>query len=112
MVEDNRDAREMLRTVLEVQARGVGGRRRAGAVRLAVEHSPDVVILDLGLPDMDGFEAARRIRRRLGDSVRLVALEPGDGDDEARRRGREAGFDTHLVKPVAPEDLTRVIGSL
>jgi len=69
------------------------------------------VILDLGLPDMDGFEAARRIRRRLGDSVRLVALS-GYGDDEARRRGREAGFDTHLVKPVAPEDLTRVIGSL
>ena len=55
--------------------------------------------------------AARRIRRRLGDSVRLVALS-GYGDDEARRRGREAGFDTHLVKPVAPEDLTRAIGSL
>ena len=83
----------------------------AGVVRQAVEHSPDVVILDLGLPDMDGFEAARRIRRRLGDSVWLVALS-GYGNDEARRRGREAGFDTHLVKPVAPEDLTRAIGSL
>ena len=112
VVEDNRDAREMLRTVLEVQGHAVWeAGDGAGAVRLAVEHSPDVVILDLGLPDMDGFEAARRIRRRLGDSVRLVALS-GYGDDEARRRGREAGFDTHLVKPVAPEDLTRVIGSL
>jgi two-component system, sensor histidine kinase len=112
IVEDNRDARQMLRAVLELHGHLVWDTGDgAGAVRLAVERSPDIVILDLGLPEVDGFETARRIRRRLGQSVRLVALS-GYGDDEAHRRGREAGFDRHLVKPVSPDELVRTIDSL
>jgi two-component system, sensor histidine kinase len=112
VVEDNRDAREMLRAVLEMQGHVVwDSGDGADAVRHAVENSPEVVILDLGLPGMDGFETARRIRRRLGQSVRLVALS-GYGDEDARRRGHEAGFDAHLVKPVTPEDLVRTIDRL
>jgi CheY-like chemotaxis protein len=80
------------------------------AVRVAAETAPDVVLVDIGLPGMNGYGVARRIRRRLGPSVRLIALT-GYGDPEARRRTRDAGFDGHLVKPVFPETLARALGS-
>jgi two-component system, sensor histidine kinase len=112
IVEDNRDAREMLRTMLELDGHTVV---QAGdglsAIRLAVETVPDVVLMDIGLPELDGFEVARRIRARLGASIRLVALS-GYGDPEARDQARRAGFDAHLVKPVAPDELTRLLSSL
>jgi CheY-like chemotaxis protein len=112
IVEDNRDARKMLHAVLELHGHRVWeASDGAGAVRLAVDHSPEVVILDLGLPDMDGFETARRIRRRLGQQVRLIALS-GYGDEDTRRRSREAGFDLHLIKPVSPERLVEAIERL
>jgi CheY-like chemotaxis protein len=61
---------------------------------------PDVVFLDIGLPGMDGYEVARRMRQRPGGAdLRLVALT-GYGQASDRQRSREAGFDTHLVKPV------------
>jgi CheY-like chemotaxis protein len=74
------------------------------AVRLAVEWAPDVVLLDIGLPAMDGYEVARRVRRRVGRLVRLVALT-GYGDPATRRRVAEAGFDGHLVKPATLEQI-------
>jgi DNA-binding response OmpR family regulator len=76
------------------------------AIRVASESAPEVVVLDIGLPDVDGFEVARRIRARLGARTRLVGLS-GYGDEETRRAGRDAGFDVHLVKPVSPEMLLR-----
>jgi signal transduction histidine kinase len=112
LVEDNRDAREMLRAVLELQGHVVSETGDGvAAVRLATQMRPDVVILDIGLPGVDGFETARRIRRRLGERVRLVAVS-GYGDDEARERGRGAGFDAHLVKPVSPEALSETLDAL
>jgi signal transduction histidine kinase len=112
IVEDNRDAREMLRMVLEMDGHTV---TQAGdglsAIRLAVETAPEIVLMDIGLPELDGFEVARRIRARLGGSIRLVALS-GYGDPEAREQARRAGFDAHLVKPVSPEDLTRLLNTL
>ena len=112
IVEDNRDAREMLRTVLELDGHTV---IQAGdglsAIRLAVETAPDIVLMDIGLPELDGFEVARRIRARVGGAIRLVALS-GYGDPEAREQAHRAGFDAHLVKPVPPEDLTRLLSSL
>jgi CheY-like chemotaxis protein len=70
---------------------------------------PDVVLLDLGLPGMDGFEVARCLRRRPGfESVLLVAVT-GYGQERDRQRTREAGFDLHLLKPVAPEELKRLL---
>jgi signal transduction histidine kinase len=107
VVEDNRDAREMLRTVLELNGHTVlDAGDGASAIRLAGESAPDIVVLDIGLPDLDGFEVARRIRARLGARTRLVGLS-GYGDEDARRAGRDAGFDAHLVKPVSPEKLLR-----
>jgi CheY-like chemotaxis protein len=68
------------------------------------------VLIDIGLPGMDGFEVARRLRA-LGQPVVLVALT-GYGQPEDRRRTQEAGFDVHLVKPVDPSDLTNALARL
>ena len=71
---------------------------------------PDVAIIDLGLPGLDGYGVAAHIRRQPGgETVLLVALT-GYGLPEDRRRSADAGFDVHLVKPVEPEQLAEVIG--
>ena len=109
IVDDNRDAREMLRTVLELDGHLVNDSADAvTAVRLAVEWMPDVVLLDIGLPDVDGFEVARRIRKRIGTTVRLIALT-GYGDPEARGLALEAGFDDLVVKPPDPDRLSALL---
>jgi CheY-like chemotaxis protein len=72
------------------------------ALRLLPEFRPQVVLLDIGLPGQNGYEVARRIRRMPGGAdLELVAVS-GYGDQEAVERGRQAGFDRHLVKPVDP----------
>jgi CheY-like chemotaxis protein len=81
------------------------------AVRAVNEFAPDVVLLDLGLPEMDGFEAARLIRQQSGGrELKLIALT-GWGQDEARRRSREAGCDHHLVKPVDLKVLQEILAA-
>jgi CheY-like chemotaxis protein len=80
----------------------------ARAVDLAESFRPTIAFLDIGMPRMDGYEAARRIRTLLGDRVVLIALT-GWGQDEDKRRAREAGFDRHLTKPPEPEMLDRAI---
>jgi CheY-like chemotaxis protein len=78
------------------------------AVAIAEAFEPRIAFLDIGMPRMDGYEAARRIRAQLGARVLLVALT-GWGQDEDKLRSREAGFDHHLTKPPAPEVLDRLI---
>jgi len=79
---------------------------------LASEKLPDVVLIDIGLPDMDGYEVARRLRSALnGRRIGLVALT-GFGQPEDQRRAFDAGFDAHLVKPVSAERLKQVIAEL
>jgi DNA-binding response OmpR family regulator len=74
-----------------------------------VDDPPNVALVDIGLPGLNGFDLAKRARERLGrDRVRLVALT-GYGSQEDRRKVREAGFDAHLVKPVTREALRRVL---
>ena len=109
VVDDNRDAADSLAMLLrafghEVQA-GYDGVEAVGA---AVAFNPDVVFLDIGLPKLDGYEVARRIREQLGQDILLVAIT-GWGQEEDRRRSREAGFDHHLTKPVDPEIVTRLV---
>jgi len=112
IVEDNRDAREGLRMMLELNGYRVNDAANgAMGIRMAVSRSPQVVLIDLGLPDVDGYEVARAIRKRLGVGIVLIALT-GYGDAESRRRTEAAGFDLHLVKPVAPEELVRLLGSV
>ena len=78
----------------------------------AVAFAPDIILLDIGLPEMDGYEVARRVRalKRL-DHVKLVALT-GYGQSEDLRRALEAGFDEHLVKPVDFDTLSRCLSGL
>ena len=72
-------------------------------------YRPEIVLLDIGLPGMDGYEVARSIRKQPGmGSMVLIALT-GYGQDEDRRRSREAGFDHHLVKPVDPDALLSMV---
>ena len=102
VVEDNADARETLRRILELEGHRVrvaaDGVSALEAVRSA---APEIALIDIGLPNMDGYELARRIRNEVEASRRpyLVAVT-GYGLPEDRKRTREAGFDLHIVKPV------------
>jgi two-component system, sensor histidine kinase len=73
-----------------------------------VKHAPAVVLLDIVLPDIDGYDVARQLRRKLGKRIRLLALS-GYGEPQDRARSREAGFDVHVVKPIDPSDLERLL---
>jgi PAS domain S-box-containing protein len=112
LIEDNADARETLRWLLEDDGHqvdeaddGPSGLARAEAT------TPDVVLVDIGLPGMDGYEVARRLRARLGARPILVAVS-GYGQADDRRRSTEAGCDAHLTKPVAAEALAEVLAGL
>jgi CheY-like chemotaxis protein len=109
VAEDNEDAAEMMRLMLRVKGHDVKvAADGVQAVDMAARFRPHIVFLDIGMPRMDGYEAARRIRELLGRDVVLVALT-GWGQDEDKRRSRRAGFDQHLTKPPEPEVLERLI---
>jgi CheY-like chemotaxis protein len=111
LVEDNDDAREMLRLVLSRDGHEVLEARdgRTGT-EVALRLLPDVAVIDVGLPGVDGYEVARSIRRHPdGRRMQLVALT-GYGQPEDRRRAVDAGFDHHFVKPVDPLRLAAVLG--
>jgi signal transduction histidine kinase len=109
VVDDNRDAGDMLGMLLRTLQATVHT-VRSGAEALAVldEFDPEVVLLDIGMPLMDGYEVARRIRAARGQSVLLIALT-GWGQEEDVRRAERAGFDHHLVKPPDIEKLGRLM---
>jgi signal transduction histidine kinase/ActR/RegA family two-component response regulator len=113
VVDDNVDALEGLSLLLRTAGFDVlkasDGRQ---ALRLAATSHPDFALLDIGMPHMDGYEVARRIRAEpWGAQMTLVALT-GWGQSEDQRRTREAGFDCHLVKPVSFEAVTDVMSRL
>jgi len=112
VVDDNVDSTEPLTLLL--QAKGHETRvATAGdqAITLADEFRPNVVVLDLGLPRMDGYEVARRLRDRpYGGGLVLVALTGWTGRD-VRSKAAAAGFDYHLVKPVNWEELEKIVGA-
>ena len=101
VVDDNIDSAESMALMLKLSGHDVATAHDGmEAVELAREFQPDVALLDLGMPKLDGYEAARSIRRQSwGQEMLLVALT-GWGQQEDKRRSREAGFDAHLVKPI------------
>jgi CheY-like chemotaxis protein len=113
VVDDNADAADSLAALLELESHEVEvSYGSADALERVVRFRPAVVLLDIGLPDMDGYEVARRIRAmRDLDPLRLIALT-GYGQTEDRRRAKEAGFDSHLVKPVEFPALQRALSGL
>lgn len=114
IVEDNRDARTTLRMLLTL-AHGhevLEADEGAAAVQLALDERPDVALIDLGLPGLDGLEVARRIRAVRGrDEIYLVALT-GYGEAEDRMRAEAAGFDVHFVKPVDIARLAKLLAEV
>jgi CheY-like chemotaxis protein len=113
VVDDNRDAADSCAVLLglsghDVQSAYSGSR----ALALAETFHPHVLLLDIGLPDVNGYELARNIRAApWGRGVVLIAVT-GWGQTEDRRRAFDAGFDHHLTKPIAPESLEVLLQSL
>jgi CheY-like chemotaxis protein len=106
IVDDNKEAAEMLGMIVQMLGNEVrtayGGRR---GIEIAAEFRPELVFMDLRMPGMDGFEAARHIRQQPGgQAITLVALT-GSGQDTDKKRTKEAGFHHHLVKPARRSDL-------
>jgi len=110
IVEDNADARETLKRMLELEGHRVrvaeDGVSALDTVRAA---APEIALIDIGLPHMDGYELARRIRALQSDKHPYLVAVTGYGLPDDRRRTREAGFDLHLVKPVDPAALAAVL---
>jgi signal transduction histidine kinase len=113
VVDDNRDAAETLAAMLRLEGNEVDTAFDGqGAVSASAEFQPDIILMDLGMPKLDGYDAARAIRRDpRGTEVVLIAIT-GWGGDVDRRMSREAGFDRHLVKPVVPTELLAILSSL
>jgi PAS domain S-box-containing protein len=111
LIEDNRDARETFRMMLELAGHEVlEAEEGQSGLELLKSSLPDVAVIDVGLPGLNGYEIASRFRREpQGNRVLLVALT-GYGTPEARERSRAAGFDHHLIKPVDPEVLRDLMG--
>jgi CheY-like chemotaxis protein len=113
VVDDNHDAADSLAVLLQMGGQDVRvAYDGPSALAVAGEFRPVLAFLDIGMPDMDGYELALRLRGRpdLG-GIRLVALT-GWGQEEDRRRSAAAGFDQHLVKPVEPDALAAVLNGL
>jgi PAS domain S-box-containing protein len=110
LVDDNVDAMEMMAFLLAEM--GYEPHTTADAthiIDLALEHRPDVIVLDIGLPNVDGYEVARMLKRHPSlKAIRLVA-HTGYGSPEDRRKAQEAGFDAHLVKPAELDDLEKAL---
>ncbi len=112
-MDDNRDAADSLGALLTLH----GHHARVvydslGAIETAGDFRPQVMLLDIGLPGLNGYETAQQVRQQpWGRNLLLIAVT-GWGQEEAKRRSWEAGFDSHLVKPVDPSVLVELLGTL
>ena len=111
--DDNRDAAASLSLLLELDGHAiVTAHDGASAYTAAETHRPEVTLLDIGLPVMDGYEVCRRIREQPWGSAMILVALTGWGQEQDRSRTRAAGFDAHLVKPVNYADLMDLLGSV
>lgn len=113
VVDDNPDAADSLALLLGFAGQDVRTTYDGlSALEQAQEFAPEVVLLDIGMPGMDGYEVARRLRNEGGLHQALLVALTGWGQEEDRRRSAEAGFDHHLVKPVEPKRLRELLRKL
>jgi PAS domain S-box-containing protein len=112
VVDDNVDAADSLAMRLQIDGHDVHAvYSAAAAIDAAARYKPDLMFLDIGLPQMDGYEVARRIRSTDdGAAIRLIALT-GYGQPEDRKRSAAAGFNVHIIKPVSPDALNALLAS-
>lgn len=113
IVDDNRDSADSLAMLMEITGnKTYMAHDGAEAVEAAEKYRPEVVLLDIGLPKLDGYEVCRRVREQpWGKNILVIALT-GWGQEDDRRRSEEAGFNGHLVKPVDYDKLLDLLGSL
>ena len=112
VVEDNRDTLATLAAVLRYEQYDiVTAPDGLMALEMAKAYPPDVVLLDIGLPVMDGYEVARALRRLRHGSLYIAAIT-GYGKAEDKRRATEAGIDAHLTKPADPQEIIRLLRSV
>ncbi|MFA7097820.1 MAG: response regulator, partial [Gammaproteobacteria bacterium] len=112
LVEDSPDVAESFAALLRMMGHKVQVAPNGDTgLEAARTFRPNVAFLDIGLPGMDGYELAQRLRSEYADTLPLVALT-GYGQEEDRQRAREAGFDYHLLKPVRIEELEQVLNTL
>jgi PAS domain S-box-containing protein len=110
IVDDNRDSAQSLAALVQVYGHEVQiAYDGPQAVRAADEYRPDIIVLDIGLPGLSGYDAARQIRQQLREPRPLLVALTGWGQPEDKRRSQEAGFDVHFVKPLDPQQLERVL---
>jgi signal transduction histidine kinase/ActR/RegA family two-component response regulator len=113
VVDDNADAAESLAMLLRLEGQEVRvAHDGPAALEAARAERPNVIFLDIGMPGMDGYEVCRRLRQESGLNGAVLVAVTGWGQEEDRRRGQEAGFDRHLVKPVGMEVLQQVLAGL
>src|SRR5262249_24433719 len=113
IVDDNHDAANTLCILLEYLGADVlTVHSGAAALEAIPKYRPAIALVDIGMPEIDGNEVARRARRLPGGRDLILIALTGWGQDEARRRSREAGFDQHLVKPVDVEALQALLSSM
>jgi signal transduction histidine kinase/ActR/RegA family two-component response regulator len=113
LVEDNEDGRHMMEMVLALEGHTVRSVSSGlEAVNVAAAWAPDIALVDIGLPDIDGYEVARRIRALRPDTPPKLVAVSGFGQPQDQRTAYEAGFDLHLTKPVAPDFLRDVMQAL
>jgi signal transduction histidine kinase/CheY-like chemotaxis protein len=111
IVDDNVDAAESLAMLLRLLKQQVQVVHDGpAALAAAVSHQPEVILLDIGLPGMTGYEVAKRLRQQRDFQKTLLVAMTGYGHEEDKRRSQEAGFDRHLVKPVNLTDLQKLLG--
>ncbi|QDE80274.1 response regulator [Myxococcus xanthus] len=112
VVEDNSDARQAMHDLLELWGHQVAvAPDGLQGLALAVAQPPELALVDIGLPGMDGYRVAQTLRAQVGNGIRLVAMT-GYGGPEGRDQALRAGFDRHLVKPVKPDELDRILSEL
>ncbi len=110
VVDDNRDAADTCATMLELSGHAVkAAYNGTRALQLGESFLPDVVLLDIGLPDLNGYEVARRIRASAWGAAAALFAVTGQGQAEDRERALEAGFTDHLTKPVTPEEVEALV---
>jgi CheY-like chemotaxis protein len=110
VADDNENAATLLAMLLDAMGNEVRTAHDGQmAFQLAEEFRPDIVILDLGMPKVDGYETARQIRQEPWGKEMILAALTGWGQEEVKRRTKEAGFDHHFVKPVEPEEIQMLL---
>ena len=111
VIDDNADAGDSVALLLRCLGhRAVVARSGEAGLAAALATRPDAILLDIGMPGLDGYEVASRLRARGDFEDVLIIAITGFGTESDRRRSREAGFDHHLVKPCDPEKLMVLLG--